>query len=101
MSEDLRLPQTAHDAIYALELAQANNFDACVLDIGLPEIDGYELARRLRGIPSNVNTFIIALSGYGQQRDKALAKEAGFDNYIVKPAIATDILRLLRTRESL
>jgi len=89
----------AHDALCALELAQTNDFDACVLDIGLPDIDGYELVRRLRTLPSTQHTFIVALSGYGQQRDRALANEAGFDHYVVKPAIATDILRLLRTRQ--
>jgi len=79
-------------------LAQTNDFDACVLDIGLPDIDGYELVCRLRALSSTQHTFIVALSGYRQQRDRTLAKEAGFDHCVVKPAIATD-MRLLRTRQ--
>lgn len=90
--------KTAYNATYAMESARVNDFDACVLDIGLPDIDGYELVRKLREIASMRNTFIIALSGYGQEQDKILAKEAGFDYYLVKPAIATDILCLIHER---
>jgi CheY-like chemotaxis protein len=90
--------KTAYGAVSAMELSEANDFDACVLDIGLPDIDGYELVGRMRGMPAMKTTFIIALSGYGQEQDKVLAKEAGFDHYLVKPAIATDILCLLHDR---
>jgi PAS domain S-box-containing protein len=56
-----------------------------ILDIGLPEIDGYELARRLRKEPAVHNALFIALTGYGQTHDRVLSKSAGFDHHFVKP----------------
>ncbi len=56
-----------------------------ILDIGLPDIDGYELARRLRAEHETKNALLVALTGYGQEQDKALAKTAGFDFPLVKP----------------
>ncbi|MBC7471358.1 MAG: response regulator, partial [Ramlibacter sp.] len=59
--------------------------DAVLLDIGLPDIDGYEVARRLRANPATHFVPLIALTGYGQQRDKEAAAAAGFDLHLVKP----------------
>ena len=59
--------------------------DAVLLDIGLPDIDGYEVARRLRANPATRFVPLIALTGYGQQRDKEAAASAGFDLHLVKP----------------
>ena len=59
--------------------------DAVLLDIGLPDIDGYEVARRLRANPATHFVPLIALTGYGQQRDKEAAASAGFDLHLVKP----------------
>ncbi len=58
---------------------------AFILDIGLPDMDGYELARRLRSRPENAHALLIALTGYGQAHDRVLAKAAGFDHHFVKP----------------
>jgi CheY-like chemotaxis protein len=83
--------RTAYDGLAAL--AQAKSFDpgVVVLDIGMPGMDGYEVARRLRSQPAFANVLIVAVTGYGQERDKQLSKEAGIDHHIVKP-LNTDVL---------
>jgi len=63
-----------------------------VLDIGLPVVDGYEVARRMRQMPGGRNCLLIALTGYGQYADRARAIEAGFDAHFVKPAEVTQLL---------
>jgi CheY-like chemotaxis protein len=65
---------------------------AVLLDIGLPDIDGYEVARRLRSNPSTQFVPLIALTGYGQLRDKKAAALAGFDAHLVKPVEPARIL---------
>jgi PAS domain S-box-containing protein len=69
----------------ALEAAQAHKPDAVLLDLGLPEIDGYEVARRLRRNPHLKKVLLVALSGYGQEADRQRSHEAGFDVHLVKP----------------
>jgi PAS domain S-box-containing protein len=69
----------------ALEYASDHMPKVCVLDIGLPGIDGYELARRLRANPRTAGAMLIALTGYGQSHDKVLSEAAGFDYHFVKP----------------
>jgi CheY-like chemotaxis protein len=66
-----------------------------ILDIGLPDMNGYELARRLRSMPQFAGTLLIALTGYGQLADKVRAREAGFDLHIAKPAEPEEILAAL------
>lgn len=70
----------------ALDRAMFQQYDAYLLDIGLPEMDGTELARRLRAMPSGKTALMIAITGYGQQFDRKNALKAGFDHYFVKPA---------------
>jgi CheY-like chemotaxis protein len=74
----------AHDGPSALELAGRTAFDLALLDIGLPVMDGYELARLLRanGRPPIA---LVAITGYGQARDKRQSAEVGFDAHLVKP----------------
>jgi len=69
--------------------------DVIVLDIGLPEMDGYALARRLRELPSTRASCFIALTGYGQPADRDRAREAGFDHHLTKPADPDALLTLL------
>ena len=69
--------------------------DAYVLDIGLPRIDGYELARRLRQRPASRDALLVALTGYGQAHDFTLSKGAGFDHHLVKPANLEQLERIL------
>jgi len=57
----------------------------CLLDIGLPDMDGAELARRLRAMPETAGALLVAVTGYGQENDRARTREAGFDHHLVKP----------------
>lgn len=77
--------QVIADPYRALEAVQADPPDVTILDIGLPNMDGYELCRRLRAQPAGAGKIIVALSGYGQANDRALSKEAGFNHHFVKP----------------
>jgi PAS domain S-box-containing protein len=69
----------------AIVAARANPPQVFILDIGLPELDGYELARRLRKEPGTAKALFVALTGYGQTHDRILSKSAGFDHHFVKP----------------
>ena len=74
----------AHDGPSALELAGRVAFDLALLDIGLPVMDGYELARHLRAAGTRPIA-LVAITGYGQERDQRQSAEAGFDAHLVKP----------------
>lgn len=69
----------------ALRCAEQARPDVCVLDIGLPDLDGYALARALRANPRTRDAALVAVSGYGRDADRQMASEAGFDDYFVKP----------------
>lgn len=77
--------QTAHTGPEGLRIAQEWLPEIVLLDIGLPGLDGYQIARRLRVDPSTVGARLIALTGYGQAADILLTREAGFDAHLVKP----------------
>jgi PAS domain S-box-containing protein len=78
--------RTAYDGPSALEAAAAFDPDIALLDIGLPAMDGYELARRLRGRPPSAKPLcLIALTGYGRDSDRTQTRAAGFDHHMVKP----------------
>ena len=74
------------DGTSALEEAERFSPNAVVLDIGLPGMDGYETARRLRKLPGGRRIMIVAVTGWGQDEDRRRSKEAGFDHHLVKPA---------------
>ena len=63
-----------------------------VLDIGLPAMDGYEVARRIRALPQHRTTTLVALTGYGQASDRQRAQDAGFDLHLVKPIDISELL---------
>jgi len=84
-----------HRADHALELAAARAPDVFILDIGLPDTDGYQLARRLRADPAFAGATLIALTGYGQPDDRTLASEAGFDYHLVKPVNIEELTQAL------
>ena len=84
----------AHTATAALEVAAEFAPDVALLDIGLPDYNGYELARRLRALPCGLDTTLIAATGWGQDKDRTLALDAGFDHHLTKP-IDFEQLRLL------
>ena len=79
----------------ALARARSGQPEVCILDIGLPGMDGNELARRLRAAPETSNATLIALTGYGQEQDRQSAIAAGFDHHLVKPVAAPDLLALV------
>jgi signal transduction histidine kinase/DNA-binding response OmpR family regulator len=76
---------TAHDGPAALEVAQRFGPEIAFLDIGLPGMDGFELARRLRTLPGLRKVRLAALTGYGSAEDRRRSQEAGFDRHLVKP----------------
>jgi signal transduction histidine kinase len=86
---------TLHAPEPAIDAARRILPQACVLDIGLPGMDGNELARRLRAQPETAGAMLIAVTGYGQQADRDQAMAAGFDHYLVKPIDTGKLLDLL------
>ena len=87
--------KTVNDGMHALDCALDFGPDVVVLDIGLPLMNGYEVARRLRASQPTQSALLIALTGYGQQNDRQQAKEAGFDAHLVKPAEPHVLTRLI------
>ncbi len=97
LEDDGREVMTESDPLVALERAQATRPDVCLLDIGLPRMDGHELARRLRATPEGRAATLIALTGYGGAADREKAAQAGFDHYMVKPPDPEALERLLQS----
>ena len=69
--------------------------EVAIIDIGLPGLDGYEVARRIRGQPHGHAMLLLALTGYGHPSDRERSTEAGFDYHLVKPVDPYDLARLL------
>jgi two-component system CheB/CheR fusion protein len=90
--QDVRV---AHDGPAALEAADLFHPEIVLLDIGMPGMDGYEVARRLRQKPEHAGLKIVALTGWGQETDRLRSKAAGFDHHLVKPVEPDDLCRLL------
>jgi signal transduction histidine kinase/ActR/RegA family two-component response regulator len=87
--------EIAYCGAVAVDVARVFVPDVCLLDIGLPDFDGNELARRLRRLPQATNAMLIATTGYGRQQDRDAAMAAGFDHYIVKPVNTVELSDLL------
>jgi CheY-like chemotaxis protein len=85
----------ACDGVAALEAVEDFVPDIVLLDIGMPKLNGYQVARRIREQPWGKDLILIALTGWGQAEDKQHADEAGFDYHLVKPVRATTLARLL------
>ncbi len=85
----------AQDGKEALARFDRNVHDLIVLDIGMPEMDGYEVARTLRARYPRVRSTLVALTGWGQEADRRQAREAGFDHHLVKPAQMEALKKLL------
>jgi PAS domain S-box-containing protein len=84
-----------HDSWRALRRARETSPAVCLLDIGLPEMDGNELARRLQAQPETAGAVLIAVTGYGQDHDRNKALASGFSHYLVKPVDTTFLASLL------
>jgi CheY-like chemotaxis protein len=89
----------AHTAQSALAIAPAFGPDAVLIDIGLPDLNGYELARRLRALPGGAGLTLIATTGWGQDKDRQRAFEAGCDHHLTKP-VDVECLRGLLMQKS-
>ena len=87
----------ADSATQALERAQATQFDVVVSDIGMPEMNGYELARRLREMPGYSNVPMIAVTGYARYSDRSQALDSGFNAHLSKPVNPTTLLDLIES----
>jgi CheY-like chemotaxis protein len=87
--------RVAYDGATALSYAAEDPPEAVLLDLGMPGMDGYQVARRLRGEPATRSSLIIALTGWGQDADRRKSHEAGFDHHLVKPVDPTVIGRVL------
>lgn len=85
----------AYDGRAALETAAKYRPDAVFLDIGLPGMDGYEIAERLRELPESARTVLVAITGYGQDEDRRRSREAGIDHHLVKPVSPDTLHKLL------
>ena len=89
----------AADGVQGVEMASANTPDVALVDIGLPGIDGYEVARRLRKDPVTRGVKLIALTGYGLEEDQRRVLEAGFDLHLVKPVGIDQLLEAIGSGE--
>jgi CheY-like chemotaxis protein/two-component sensor histidine kinase len=87
--------RSARDGVEALDMAADFQPEVVLLDIGLPGMDGYEVARRMHALPGLRNTVLIAMTGYGQEEDRMRSREAGFARHLVKPADPGSLRTLL------
>jgi CheY-like chemotaxis protein len=85
----------AHDGPAAIELALAFGPQVVLLDIGLPGMNGYEVARRLRGESALESTLLVAVTGYGQEDDQRKAQHSGFDRHLTKPVDLEALRKIL------
>ena len=87
--------RVAYDGREALAIASQFHPEVVLLDIGLPTLSGYEVARELRRRPGGATLLLIATTGWGQPSDKDQSREAGFDHHLVKPVDPATLLKLL------
>lgn len=85
----------AYSGAQALDLLSGLRPDLAILDIGMPGMDGYELARRLRRHPAGRDALLVALTGWGQERDREATAQAGFDHHLVKPLDPEQLIALV------
>ncbi len=91
--------KTAYDGLQALEMAKMLWPEVILLDLGLPGVDGYEVARQLRQHECCRSTLMVAISGYGQEEDRRKSKESGFDHHLTKPVDYNALVAVLDERE--
>jgi CheY-like chemotaxis protein/two-component sensor histidine kinase len=87
----------AYDGVTALEAVESFRPDIVLLDIGMPRLDGYEVARRIRARPDSSALTVVAITGWGQESHRQRAREAGFDHHFVKPVSEHALRKLLIT----
>jgi len=92
--------RTANDGLEAIEIAEHFQPDVVLLDIGMPKLNGYETARRLRQKARGDQLLLIALTGWGQESDRIRSRAAGFDSHLIKPVDVAQIERLLAEKRN-
>jgi CheY-like chemotaxis protein len=93
--------RTAFDGPTVLEAALDYRPNVVLLDIGLPGLNGFEVAKQLRQQPGLQNAVLVAMTGYGQESDRRRSQEAGFDHHLVKPGDLGKVLQILATVSTL
>jgi signal transduction histidine kinase len=88
-------PRCARDGAQGLQVAQEFAPEIVLLDVGLPQLDGYQVARQLRQMPQARHALLIGLTGYGMPTDRVRGREAGFDHHLLKPADPADLMALI------
>jgi CheY-like chemotaxis protein len=88
---------TAYDGLEALDVAARFRPDAVLLDLGMPRLNGYDTARRMREASWGAELVLVALTGWGQEEDKERSREAGFDHHLTKPAEPAALQAILET----
>lgn len=86
---------TAYDGQEALLVAEKFRPKVVLLDIGMPDMNGYEVCRQIRKQPCGEGTYLIAVSGWGQEQDRRRSTEAGFDYHLVKPVHSAILVKVL------
>src|SRR6185369_6483119 len=86
---------TAYDGLAAIDAVTANRPEIVLLDIGMPRLNGYDAARRIRSLDGADDILLIALSGWGQPKDRQLSQQSGFDHHLVKPVDAAVLQRMM------
>jgi CheY-like chemotaxis protein len=79
----------------AIKLALERPFSVALIDIGLPDVDGYHVAQRIRSAPAGDRVILVALTGYGRPEDVRRAREAGFDAHVIKPVDPDALTKIL------
>jgi CheY-like chemotaxis protein len=92
--------RVAYSGNAALALAEDFRPDVALFDIGMPDLDGYEVARRLRAEPWGRAMYLAAITGWGQEEDVDRARRAGFDRHFTKPVDPDEVARLLLGHEA-
>jgi PAS domain S-box-containing protein len=87
--------RTAHDGLEGIALAESYRPDVIVLDVGMPTLDGYETARRIREEPWGKDVALIAITGWGREEDRRRSREAGFDYHLIKPPAPAVLMQVL------
>ena len=92
--------RAAHDGLQAVEQVEHYRPDVVLMDVGMPRLNGYEATRRIRALPAGRDVIIVALTGWGQEDDKARSHEAGCDGHLTKPVNLPDLEQLLEKLEA-
>jgi CheY-like chemotaxis protein len=89
----------AEEGVSGLELLKATRPDIAVIDVGLPGLNGYEIARRFRAEPDADGVMLVALTGYGTPEARERSRQAGFDHHLIKPVDPDTLRELMRPAE--